>query len=272
MFKIFRSFAFSTLLFAAMTHAKIGGARTLQFGGGGPPGQGGGFPPGQGGGGFPRGQGGDFPRGPGEGFPPNGFNNSMGPPGGDDDIEGHGGGPEGALPEFLMQLGFPDVLEDALVNVTCTIPTETDSLPPACAFSPRSENGTWACRTLYNPITGVAKTMNTCVNPEGKGLDTDTCGCCDDICPVPCGCTCDFESPEGEILEGVLLNFTRPVHMLSNATFADMGNSMSGSASNATSVEIEESVERCIPVAWANTLLALTNQRGNPTCVTACEA
>jgi hypothetical protein len=241
---------------AKVTNAKLGNSRTLQFGMGGGPFGGEMGPSGMGMfGGSP------FSDSNGNGEPPNPGNDTfpgdLRPPVGDG-FEGDSEGREQGISEFLKQLGVPEVFENALVNVTCTVPNTTDALVPDCAYNPMGDLGAWVCRTLYDPITGLPVTQSTCVDTDGKGLDSDTCGCCDSVCPVPCACACEIETFDGEIIEGVYVNMTHHEHLGFNPM------------SNWTSIEMNETAARCIPTAWATTILAQNNARGDPSCVATC--
>ena len=41
------------------------------------------------------------------------------------------------------------------------------------------------CRELTNPFTGGEPVRTTIHIPVNRGLDGDTCGCCDNVCPEP---------------------------------------------------------------------------------------
>lgn len=72
-------------------------------------------------------------------------------------------------------------------NISCP------SISPHCFYlSPKGfrgiANGTWVCRTVHNPVTGVPTKLTSCIDPE-LSLSTDVCGCCG-TCPTPCTCPC----------------------------------------------------------------------------------
>jgi len=72
-------------------------------------------------------------------------------------------------------------------NISCP------SISPHCLYlSPKGlrgiANGTWICRTVHNPVTGVPTKLTSCIDPE-LSLSTDVCGCCG-TCPTQCTCPC----------------------------------------------------------------------------------
>lgn len=67
-------------------------------------------------------------------------------------------------------------------------------------------SGVWVCRTLYNPVTGVANNITSCSAPS-RGLEKDQCGCCGD-CPEVCtNCPCELRRGEEGNLDGVYIQF-----------------------------------------------------------------
>lgn len=103
----------------------------------------------------------------------------------------------------------------------CPIPvdeTNTTKLQPECTLL-NDVPGTWVCRTLYDMVTGEAKSFTACVNPN-LSLTTDTCGCCDDICPDPCVCKCDLLVDNDQ--KGVLVSGTRYIDDDDDATDDDI--------------------------------------------------
>jgi hypothetical protein len=71
--------------------------------------------------------------------------------------------------------------------------------------------GSWVCRTLYDPVSGIPSVSSVCAVPEIT-LATDQCGCCDNenndndnnSCPTPqeqrqqqCACPCNLGSQDG---------------------------------------------------------------------------
>ena len=103
----------------------------------------------------------------------------------------------------------PFPFEKYIHNITCPVADDQPKCqPPRPRFWQDVISGTWVCRTVYNPVTGEAKTNSACIDDK-VALITDQCGCCEpDGCPAPCTCTCkeghgvlvDFkkESPDGE--------------------------------------------------------------------------
>lgn len=53
---------------------------------------------------------------------------------------------------------------------------------PRCAYNSFGDEGTFVCRTLYQPVTGEAQIQTVCCNPD-RALDSDKCGCCGGSCP-----------------------------------------------------------------------------------------
>ena len=78
---------------------------------------------------------------------------------------------------------------------------------PVCTYDKRSnETGVWVCREEFDHETGdVVGSFSYCASPEFR-LDTDTCGCCGDECPLPCTCSCDLDDDAGAVdSDGVLV-------------------------------------------------------------------
>jgi hypothetical protein len=60
----------------------------------------------------------------------------------------------------------------------------------------RNTTGFFACRSISNPLTGVAEEKSVCLS-EGKAWESDTCGCCGDDCPATrIDLACDQEEEE----------------------------------------------------------------------------
>ena len=78
---------------------------------------------------------------------------------------------------------------------------------PVCTYDKRSnETGVWVCREEFDHETGdVVGSFSYCASPEFR-LDTDTCGCCGDECPLPCSCGCELDDDDGAVdSDGVLV-------------------------------------------------------------------
>jgi hypothetical protein len=74
-----------------------------------------------------------------------------------------------------------------IVDLNCTaVPDE-----PECPQGRNGEQLAWVCREGFDRETGEEKPFSTCVNPD-LGHSTDSCGCCEDLCPQPCECICDL--------------------------------------------------------------------------------
>ena len=90
----------------------------------------------------------------------------------------------------------PFFLEGFITNLTCdeadTSKQDFDCiLPGGFAESQDStkNGGIWACRSLHNTLTGDRYNHTVCVNPE-VAFVSDSCGCCDGVCPEACTCPC----------------------------------------------------------------------------------
>ena len=77
---------------------------------------------------------------------------------------------------------------------------------PECIYDLNSnESGVWVCRVEFDHETGSAgDSFSYCASPVFR-FDSDECGCCNDECPKPCTCPCNFRGGEGN---GVLVMFT----------------------------------------------------------------
>lgn len=135
----------------------------------------------------------------------------------DDIFDGHKGhgeerrGPRGDDDRHrffkLVGLGFLTKNHDGLTygdfikNITC--PEVEDE--PLCPLHPtldgEERNGTWVCRSVYHPITGMLRNSSACIDPD-YALESDECGCCEDVCPQICECGCN---EEGDGKGGVLV-------------------------------------------------------------------
>ena len=102
-------------------------------------------------------------------------------------------------------------MESGFVNSTCVNPESA----PVCALpsSRRWENstveGVWVCR---NHTRREMMPETTCIRLT-RGHESDTCGCCNGVCPTVCECPCQTNGGE----EGVLVEFTR-MRFRSNVT------------------------------------------------------
>jgi hypothetical protein len=171
-----------------------------------------------------------------------------------------------ALDEFLEDLGLPNFFEQSIVNVSCSNTTAVSSStnnatatnttatpPPPCAYNQEGDVGVWACRGLYNPINGTKMEWNACVNPNGgKGLVTDTCGCCNSTCPIPCPCECTLDDGSA----GVLVNTPGSAGFISVLNWF---------LPDELDFDTDEMITKCIAIAKANTMLARPGE--NSTCV-----
>ena len=137
----------------------------------------------------------------------------------------------------------PFLLGDYQQNLTCSddIGIESDDL--VCNH-PRlgSDNGTWACRSTYHPITGMLKSTTVCLDPM-ESFISDDCGCCDEECPAPCECPCEVEHGDDTA-----------DHVLVELTIVDEDDG-------------ETVVQKCIPKIFSASLIASEDAA---TCVTTC--
>lgn len=108
--------------------------------------------------------------------------------------------------------GLRDVFDEYLTSITCPEVADVPECQPPP--NPRKSSfddisidgdGTWVCRTLYNPVTGETLEPQTiCIDGEDGALSTDVCGCCEpDGCPSICDCGCTTRNNE----DGVLVDF-----------------------------------------------------------------
>jgi hypothetical protein len=81
-------------------------------------------------------------------------------------------------------------------NDTCAVDPTAD---PVCVVgSPGQEvEGAWVCRTLYDTVTGANDTFSACVDTD-HFIATDSCGCCNGVCPAACACPCDLDPLVGD--------------------------------------------------------------------------
>ncbi|KAL7567502.1 hypothetical protein ACA910_009514 [Epithemia clementina (nom. ined.)] len=63
--------------------------------------------------------------------------------------------------------------------------------------------GTWVCRSLYDPVTGLSQKQRTvCIDSVHGALSTDQCGCCEpDRCPKVCECPCNEDGEDGVLVD-----------------------------------------------------------------------
>jgi hypothetical protein len=81
---------------------------------------------------------------------------------------------------------------EGLVELSCEVADEPE---PACALRD-GDLGTWVCRNVTKPDTEEFNVFSTCANTT-RALPSDTCGCCDGICPTACTCECTLDEADG---------------------------------------------------------------------------
>lgn len=85
---------------------------------------------------------------------------------------------------------------------------------PVCHRDNRGTVGAWACRTLYNPLTGEQQKSTVCGAVDANIENVDVCGCCPGeegstpVCPPVASCELSCETPRGEA--GFWIEFTKP--------------------------------------------------------------
>jgi hypothetical protein len=123
------------------------------------------------------------------------------------DFMGEGGPGDGfgRFGEGLKELGLGYLREgkrgfisgDFVINIICPV---VEDEPTCTRPFMNGKNGTWVYRTLYHPITGMARNSSLCIHSD-IALDTDDCGCCDPGgCPEQCLCKCNDNG--GVLVEG----------------------------------------------------------------------
>lgn len=122
---------------------------------------------------------------------------------------------------------------------------------PECILS-FNIKGSWICRTLYNIVTGESNTFSACVDTK-HFIKTDTCGCCNNLCPDPCLCKCDLYNSNDQ--KGVLVQ---------NVNYNDDDNE------NDINDNITDPNTRCVDPYRAYRLITGPGFRRQPSCSTEC--